>query len=157
PPRCGRSCSPFSSRITRARFGAGRPRKSKATRTNADNCASARVSPRGPTRCSVETNMTGNERQIDVMSCEVIAAQLHSEVDGQRHASLPEDLAAAASKYFSTDAARPDLDSIAEYYRERRMAAVVFTVDAETHLGHQPLSSADIAEGADRNSDVLIP
>jgi predicted TIM-barrel fold metal-dependent hydrolase len=37
------------------------------------------------------------------------------------------------------------------------MAAVVFTVDAETQLGHAPVSSADIVAGAARNNDVLIP
>ena len=37
------------------------------------------------------------------------------------------------------------------------MAAVVFTVDAQTQLRHPPLSSAEIAEGAARNNDVLIP
>ncbi|GAA1972391.1 4-hydroxyphenyl-beta-ketoacyl-CoA hydrolase [Microbacterium pumilum] len=37
------------------------------------------------------------------------------------------------------------------------MAAVVFTVDAETQLGQAPISSAGIADGAARNNDVLIP
>jgi predicted TIM-barrel fold metal-dependent hydrolase len=37
------------------------------------------------------------------------------------------------------------------------MAAVVFTVDAETQLGQAPISSAKIAAGAARHSDVLIP
>ena len=37
------------------------------------------------------------------------------------------------------------------------MAAVVFTVDAETATGHPPLSSEEIAEGAARNNDVLVP
>ncbi|MFM9597289.1 4-hydroxyphenyl-beta-ketoacyl-CoA hydrolase, partial [Streptomyces scabiei] len=67
------------------------------------------------------------------------------------------DLAEAASAYFATAAGRPDLDSIAAYYRERRMAAVVFTVDAETRLGQAPISSAEIAAGAARHNDVLIP
>ena len=37
------------------------------------------------------------------------------------------------------------------------MAAVVFTVDAQTALGHNPIDSVEIAEGAARNNDVLIP
>jgi hypothetical protein len=37
------------------------------------------------------------------------------------------------------------------------MAAVVFTVDATTSLGHAPNSTEEIAEGAARNNDVLIP
>jgi len=69
----------------------------------------------------------------------------------------PPQLAEAASAYFSTGAVRPDLDGIAAYYRERRMAAVVFTVDATTRLGHAAISSAEIAAGAARHHDVLIP
>ncbi|KTS90760.1 amidohydrolase [Microbacterium testaceum] len=101
--------------------------------------------------------MTRYESAIDVAALTAIDVHVHVEIDGHGHASLPDDLAAAASRYFAVDAARPDLDSIAEYYRERSMAAVVFTVDAESHLDHPPLSSADIAAGAARHNDVLIP
>lgn len=101
--------------------------------------------------------MTRYEPAIDVDALEAIDMHVHIEVDGHGHSSLPGDLADAASKYFSTDGPRPDLDSIADYYRERRMAAVVFTVDAETQLGQPALSSADIADGARRHNDVLIP
>lgn len=101
--------------------------------------------------------MTRYEPSIDVDALTAIDVHVHIEVDGHGHASLPDDLVAAASKYFATDAPRPDIDSIAAYYRERRMAAVVFTVDAERQLQHPPISSAEVAEGAARNSDVLIP
>jgi predicted TIM-barrel fold metal-dependent hydrolase len=97
------------------------------------------------------------EPAIDVGSLHAIDVHVHIEVDGHGHSSLPADLSAAASRYFAADAARPDLDSIAEYYRERNMAAVVFTVDAESNLNHPPLSSAEIAAGAARHNDVLIP
>ena len=101
--------------------------------------------------------MTRYEPAIDLDAIDAIDVHVHIEVDAHGHASLPADLVEAASKYFSTDGPRPDLDSIAEYYRERRTAAVVFTVDAETQLGQPPLSSEEIAEGAARNNDVLIP
>ncbi|WP_166866002.1 MULTISPECIES: amidohydrolase family protein [unclassified Salinibacterium] len=101
--------------------------------------------------------MTRYEPAIDVDQLTAIDMHVHVEVDGHGHSSLPDDLAEAASHYFSADGPRPDLDSIADYYRERKMAAVVFTVDAETNLGHSPLSSAEIAEGAARHNDVLIP
>jgi predicted TIM-barrel fold metal-dependent hydrolase len=97
------------------------------------------------------------ESAIDVDALTAIDMHVHIEVDDHGHASLPSDLEEAASAYFSTDGPRPDLDSIAAYYRQRRMAAVVFTVDAETALGHPPLSSEEIAEGAARHNDVLIP
>lgn len=103
------------------------------------------------------TTVVRYEPAIDVRALTAIDVHVHVEVDGHGHSSLPDDLAAAASRYFATDAARPDLDSIAAYYRERSMAAVVFTVDAEGNLDHPPLSSADIAAGAARHNDVLIP
>ena len=62
----------------------------------------------------------------------------------------------AADKYFGSDR-RPTIDETVAYYRERKMAAVVFTVNTETALGHNPISSVEIAEGASRNNDVLIP
>jgi predicted TIM-barrel fold metal-dependent hydrolase len=100
---------------------------------------------------------TRYEPAIDVSALTAIDVHVHIEVDDHGHHSLPDDLVEAASRYFSADGPRPDLDSVAAYYRERRMAAVVFTVDAETQLGHAPVSSAEIAEGAARNNDVLIP
>lgn len=101
--------------------------------------------------------MTRYEPAIDVENLRALDVHVHIEVDAHGHTSLPADLVAAASRYFATDGPRPDLDSVAQYYRERQMAAVVFTVDAETGLGHPPLSSEEIAEGAARNNDVLIP
>lgn len=100
---------------------------------------------------------TRYEPAIDVDALVAIDTHVHIEIDHDGHSSLPSDLRDAASKYFNTDGPRPDLDSIAEYYRARKMAAVVFTVDAETHLGEVPISSAGIAEGAARHNDVLIP
>ncbi len=101
--------------------------------------------------------MTRYESAIDLDRIEAIDMHVHIEIDAHGHTSLPPDLVEAASKYFSADGPRPDLDSVAAYYRERRMAAVVFTVDAATRLGHPALSSVEIAEGAARNNDVLIP
>ncbi|MCR2824348.1 amidohydrolase family protein [Microbacterium sp. zg.Y909] len=101
--------------------------------------------------------MTRYSPAIDIDAITAIDVHVHVEIDAHGHSSLPEDLTEAAAKYFATDGPSPDLDAIAAYYRERRMAAVVFTVDSETNLGHPAISSAEIAEGAARNNDVLIP
>jgi predicted TIM-barrel fold metal-dependent hydrolase len=45
----------------------------------------------------------------------------------------------------------------AAYFRERMMAAVVFTVDAEAATGHPPVSNEEVAEACAANADVLIP
>jgi predicted TIM-barrel fold metal-dependent hydrolase len=47
---------------------------------------------------------------------------------------------------------------LADYYRERKMAAVVFTVDSPARTGRPPVvSNEEIAELASVASDVLIP
>ncbi|MEV4762440.1 amidohydrolase family protein [Micromonospora chokoriensis] len=94
---------------------------------------------------------------IDLDTVTAIDMHVHIEVDDHGHASLPEPLVVAASAYFRTDGPRPAVGAVAQYYRERSMAAVVFTVDARTQLKHQPLSSADIARAAAEHADVLIP
>lgn len=94
---------------------------------------------------------------IDTSRLEAIDTHVHIEVDNHGHNALTEDLVAAASKYFKTDGPRPGLDEIASLYRSLKMAAVVFTVDATTSLGHAPNSTEEIVEGAIRHSDVLIP
>jgi predicted TIM-barrel fold metal-dependent hydrolase len=94
---------------------------------------------------------------IDVDSLTAIDAHVHIEIDGNGHASLPDVLEKAVSTYFSTEGPRPTIEAIAEYYRARSMAAVVFTVDARTHLRHEPISSIEVARGASENADVLIP
>jgi Predicted metal-dependent hydrolase of the TIM-barrel fold len=101
--------------------------------------------------------MTRYEPAIDLDAIRAIDVHVHIEVDENGASSLPDEIVAAASRYFGAEAAHPDLDGVAEHYRERNMAAVVFTVDAETNVGHPAISSEAIAEGAARNNDVLIP
>ena len=40
----------------------------------------------------------------------------------------------AMAKYFK-EAGRPTIPQVAQYYRERKMAAVIFTVDSEAEIG----------------------
>lgn len=98
------------------------------------------------------------EPRIDVESIEALDVHTHIEVDGHGHYSLDEELMGASAKYFKADHNRtPTLEEIAQDYRERNMAAVVFTVDASTGLSHPALSSEEIAEKAAEHADVLIP
>jgi hypothetical protein len=65
---------------------------------------------------------------------------------------------AGSARYFHLDGDRtPGVAQIAAYYRQRRMAAVVFTVDAESATGHPPVRSEEIAEACAGYPDVLIP
>lgn len=98
------------------------------------------------------------EPAIDTEAIVALDFHTHVEADDHGHYSLDEELMDASAAYFKADQLRtPTLDQIAEHYRERSMAAVVFTVDAETETGHPALSSEEIAAGAARHHDVLIP
>jgi uncharacterized protein len=83
---------------------------------------------------------------------------VHVEADGHGNFSLDDELLAASSAYFKSGPDRtPTVEQIAAFYRERQMAAVVFTVDAATATGHPALSSEEIADRAAGHADVLIP
>ncbi len=95
---------------------------------------------------------------IDPDQVRAIDTHVHVEQDAHGHLSLDAELMNASAKYFKTgDDRTPTLARIAEFYRERRLAAVVFTVDAETATGHPPLSSEQIMAEAALYPDVLIP
>ncbi len=64
---------------------------------------------------------------------------------------------AAASKYFKDGGRRPTIPEIAAYYRERRVACVVFPVDMERAVGVRRVSNEEVAELAHENGDVMIP
>ncbi|ANZ21168.1 putative TIM-barrel fold metal-dependent hydrolase [Streptomyces noursei ATCC 11455] len=98
--------------------------------------------------------MTG----IDPASLTAIDVHTHCEVSARGQASLPAELHDASSAYFKVRGARkPTLRETAAYYRERRMAAVIFTVDAEHATGTAPVPNEEIAEAAAAHPDVLIP
>ncbi|WP_448808241.1 amidohydrolase family protein [Agromyces bauzanensis] len=86
-----------------------------------------------------------------------IDLHVHVQVDSSGRTASPPALSKAMAAYFKSSEGPRTVDQTAEYYRERRIGAVVFTVDATTNLGHAPNSVDDLVEGARRNSDVLIP
>jgi hypothetical protein len=94
---------------------------------------------------------------LDLEQLKAIDVHVHVEIDGHGHLSLSDQLMDASAAYFKAGERTPTIDQIAEHYRERRLAAVVFTVDAENATGHQRISNEEIAEGAARHPDVLIP
>src|SRR5207244_7881956 len=95
---------------------------------------------------------------IDLDAVQAIDTHVHVESDGHGGCSLDDELMAASAAYFKAgDNRTPDLADIAAYYRERQLAAVVFTVDAHTATGHPALSSEEIVAEAAKYDDVLIP
>jgi uncharacterized protein len=94
---------------------------------------------------------------IDLAAVAAIDVHVHTERTRDGHDPMPAHLREAASKYFGGVHVLPTIDEVADYYRERNLAAVVFTVDWESQSGLPPIPNEEIAEGAAANADVLIP
>jgi uncharacterized protein len=94
---------------------------------------------------------------IDVAAVSAIDVHVHVERSLAGHDPMPAELRAAAEQYFHADRFLPTVDDVAAYYRERRIAAVVFTVDWQSRSGIPPISNEEIAEAAAANPDLLIP
>jgi uncharacterized protein len=94
---------------------------------------------------------------LDLDSLVAIDVHVHVHADSHGHLALDDELNAAASKYFKGDPYDPTVPDIAADYRDKKMAAVVFTVDAEAATGQMSLSNEEIADLAAQHPDVLIP
>ncbi|MDF2896743.1 MAG: 4-hydroxyphenyl-beta-ketoacyl-CoA hydrolase [Rhodococcus erythropolis] len=102
--------------------------------------------------------MALHQYNVDFESIDAIDFHVHVEIDSHGHRALDDQLMSASSAYFgSVEERTPTVESIAQYYRARNTAAVVFTIDAETSLGHSPNSVIEIAEAAATYNDILIP
>ena len=93
---------------------------------------------------------------IDLEHIVAIDVHTHAEVGRGGQDGLRPEWREAAIEYFGEDA-KPTVDDVAAYYRERKMAAVVFSVDAETVTGRPSVPNEEIAAAAAANDDVLIP
>ena len=93
---------------------------------------------------------------IDVSAVEAIDVHVHAEVGRAGEDGLRPEWRAAAATYFG-EHTLPTAEDVAAYYRERKLAAVIFTVDAETVTGRPAVPNQEIAEVAAANPDVLIP
>jgi len=87
---------------------------------------------------------------IDVANLTAFDVHVHLE-----HTGEATEADKKAAEYFKGGAAR-DAASLAEYYRSRKMACIIFTVD-ETLTGTPRLSNDDVVAFAQKNADVAIP
>lgn len=84
-----------------------------------------------------------------------VHVHVHNSVAG---GTVADDSAEAAVGAYFGRMDRHTLPEIAAMYRERRMACVVFTVDAPTASGHEPsVPNEEIAELAAQHADTVIP
>jgi predicted TIM-barrel fold metal-dependent hydrolase len=101
--------------------------------------------------------MTRYQSRIDVARLSAIDIHTHANISGR----APPDpcsvlLDEAMARYFKASKP-PTIPEVAHYYRQRKMAAVIFTVDAESEMGFTRIANEEVAEVAAEHSDVLIP
>jgi predicted TIM-barrel fold metal-dependent hydrolase len=96
--------------------------------------------------------------KIDLESVRAIDVHTHAQVpvEGEPDPRTTAFLDAAA-KHFRSDFPRPSAQQVAEHYRARSMAAVIFCVDNQQNTGEVPVSNDEILDVAAANGDVLIP
>ncbi|MEX5720176.1 amidohydrolase family protein [Geodermatophilus maliterrae] len=94
---------------------------------------------------------------MDLDALVAVDVHVHVEQDLHGHLAMDDELLDAAAAYFKGEPYHPTVPQIAEDYRARQMAAVVFTVDSEPATGHPTLSNEEIAEAAAEHPDVLVP
>jgi predicted TIM-barrel fold metal-dependent hydrolase len=91
-------------------------------------------------------------RKISIDVAAIRAVDVHVHIEHEGHDTTVEQ---AAKKYFGAGSAQRDHATLAEYYRSRNMACVVFSVDEA--LSRRPVVSNDkVADFAENNSDIVI-
>jgi uncharacterized protein len=95
---------------------------------------------------------------IEVDKLVAIDVHTHAERNsGETQDPVTTELLKAAAEYFGGDPPQPTAQEVADYYRERSMVAVVFTVDDEAGMGRKRIGNEAVLEAARANPDVLIP
>jgi predicted TIM-barrel fold metal-dependent hydrolase len=95
---------------------------------------------------------------LDVAQVRAIDVHVHAERNtDQKPDPVTSEILAAAARYFGGTPPQPTAQEVADYYRERNLAAVIFNVDDEAGMGRRRLGSHEVLEAARANPDVLIP
>jgi len=82
----------------------------------------------------------------------------HSSVSRKPDAATEAKLKAMAKRFKSDGPLAATVPEIADYYRSRSMACVLFTVDTVSTSGDEPVpSNEELAEQAAAHSDVIVP
>jgi uncharacterized protein len=90
---------------------------------------------------------------IDLDQIDAIDVHVHAWAPG----AVDEDpMLVQAAKYFGDVQPPASLDAMAAYYRERRMACVVFTVDGKNQTKAH-VTNDEVLAFAERNDDIVIP
>ena len=92
------------------------------------------------------------KKTMDIANLKAIDVHVHIEHTGE----LPQSADTAAAKYFGSSGAPRERNALAEYYRSRNMACVVFTVD-ERLTGRPMVPNDEVIQFSHENADIAIP
>jgi predicted TIM-barrel fold metal-dependent hydrolase len=91
---------------------------------------------------------------------EIVAVDIHTHATVSTR-NAPDEVAlafdAAMAAYFKEKMPRRTIAQTADFYRERKMLAVIFTVDTERANGQVRITNEEVAEESAQHRDVLIP
>jgi predicted TIM-barrel fold metal-dependent hydrolase len=90
---------------------------------------------------------------LDLTAIDAIDVHVHAWAPGAAH---DDPMLVQATKYFGDVQPPKTLDDMATYYRSRRMACVVFTVDGKNQTSAH-VSNDEVLAFAERNDDIVIP
>lgn len=93
---------------------------------------------------------------MDIANLSAIDIHTHAEIScWNPFDNYGEEYDRAADKYFRSSR-RPSIQESIDYYRERKIGLVMFGVDSESNLGRRRIPNEEIAEAAQKNSDIMI-
>jgi len=104
---------------------------------------------------------SGNRTIMPAMNVDaLVAIDIHTHAEASTRV-IPDAVEQAAlearGRYFRYQVSHPTIAQMAAYYRERKIAFVVFTVDHERGMGYRTVSNEEVAESAAEHADICIP
>ena len=95
---------------------------------------------------------------VDLEQVRAIDVHVHAERNAdEKPDPVTTEILAAAGRYFGGSPPQPTAAEVADYYRERKLVAVIFNVDDEAGMGRRRLGNGEVLAAARANPDVLIP
>jgi uncharacterized protein len=95
---------------------------------------------------------------MDIENLVAIDMHVHAEVSSRvSHDPSWKAFEEASAHYFKDERPHMTISEVAAYYRERKIACVIFPVDMESTTGIERVPNEEVAEVAAENADVLIP
>jgi uncharacterized protein len=96
----------------------------------------------------------------ELAAADLVAIDMHTHVHFSTRAAQSEGGAARMAEmkaHFKSDVLGMDLHQLAAFYRERRMAAVAFTIDSLGDVDEHAATNEEIGEVAAEHPDAIIP